>query len=137
MPLRSAAAILGLGLSCILVAGCIDEGTTGVEDFNFPVSRDLSYTGHNEADENIHIYMQGGQRSNANQVLANDVRVGLHTTPYTWESVDDFVNVQFEASNNLGALAFGSVPFTGRQLEQGRRLKVTWSGGSTLAVVVE
>lgn len=117
-------------------AWCEDENAHPTGPKNFPASGTINFTGVNTATDNIHIYMEGGDRSNSNRVEAGHNK-SMHTTPFTWTSVDDFVNVKFEASNNLGVMVFGSIAYTGKHLQEGRGIKVTWSGGTTLTVELQ
>jgi len=133
---RNAMRSIGMALAILAIVSCDDEGGGSTAPKNFPASRTLQFDATNNGPDNMHFYMDGGDRSNSNRV-APGKSGSFHTTPFTWTSEEDFVNVKFEASNNLGHLAFGSVAFTGKQLKQGRRIQVSWPGNATLIVTLK
>lgn len=122
-------------LACFGGLNC-DEDPPANTAFNFPVSRDVTYTARNGGPSNIHFYMQGGQRSDSNRVTPASAGI-FHTNPGTWDNEADFVQFNFEASNNLGNTAFGSISYSGQHLKQGRGINVLWDGTGQLKVTLQ
>ena len=121
-----------LGLALGLCMGCPGDEDPGSEDINFPVSRDLAFTARNTGPDPIHIYMQGGSRGESNRVPPGQA-LSFHTTPFTWDSESDFVQINFEASNNLGDIGFANVTYTGTNLRDLKPITVTWNGTTLTA----